>query len=486
MTNVNTYEPVIGLEVHAELLTRSKMFCACPVVDSTRAQPNTAVCPICAGMPGTLPVVNRQAVAYAIKVGLALGCRINPTSIFERKNYFYPDLPKGYQISQYQHPLAESGSLQILTCAGARRVRINRVHMEEDAGKLVHLQDDGGAAYSLVDLNRAGLPLLEIVTEPDLHSLEEMKAYAAELRAVLRVLGVNSGDMEKGVIRFEANISIRPAGSAVLGKRVEIKNLNSFRTMERAVAHEIERQTHLLQTGGIVEQETRSFDEATGETRVMRSKEDAHDYRYFPEPDLPPLVVGEDWVAEVRETLPELPSARIMRLVEQYGLDLPQAQQLAESYPVADFFEQTCSMTAMPGRTLANWITDSYFAWMNERGRLFAEGRTTPQMLAGLMDAVRTGRVNRATAQSVLFRMLDSGVDAEELIRSQGLEQVSDHDEIVAVIRAVIGEHTTEYERYRVGKVELAHWFFGQVMKRTGGKANPAMVRELLQQELEK
>ncbi|MEM5776454.1 MAG: Asp-tRNA(Asn)/Glu-tRNA(Gln) amidotransferase subunit GatB, partial [Anaerolineaceae bacterium] len=304
--------PVIGLEVHAELQTRSKMFCSCPTVDPTQAQPNSAVCPVCAGMPGVLPVVNHKAVEYAVKVALALGCRVNRTSLFARKNYFYPDLPKGYQISQYEYPLAEHGLLVVPASQGDKTIRIRRAHLEEDTGKLTHFEEETGS-YTLVDLNRAGVPLLEIVTEPDMNSIEEVRLYAKILHDVLVCLGVNSGDMSKGVMRFEANVSLRPEESATLGTRVEIKNLNSFRAMERAIAYEIERQTALLEDGRPVEQQTLGWDDAAGVTYAQRGKEEAHDYRYFPEPDLPPLVVEEAWVEQIRAGLPELPAERVRR-----------------------------------------------------------------------------------------------------------------------------------------------------------------------------
>jgi aspartyl-tRNA(Asn)/glutamyl-tRNA(Gln) amidotransferase subunit B len=331
---ITEYEPVIGLEVHAELRTKSKMFCSCAVVDSVSAPPNTAVCPVCTGMPGTLPVVNRMAVEYGVRVALALGCTVNPVSIFARKNYFYPDLPKGYQISQYEEPLAENGKLVIQTAEGEKSIRVRRVHLEEDTGKLTHIT--GG---SLVDLNRAGVPLLEIVSEPDMRSIEEARAYAESLREILRYLEVNSGDMEKGVIRFEANISVRPKGSDVLNTRVEIKNLNSFRALERATAFEIERQSKILANGGVVEQETLGWNEAKETTYSQRSKEDAHDYRYFPEPDLPPLVVDESWLERVRAGLPELPRAKYLRFIEQYGLTEYDADVLTSDKAVAEYFE---------------------------------------------------------------------------------------------------------------------------------------------------
>ena len=330
------YESIIGLEVHAELATRSKMFCACPVVDSTVAAPNVAVCPVCSGMPGVLPVVNRRAVEYALRVALALECEINFTSVFARKNYFYPDLPKGYQISQYELPLARHGRLVILTGQGECLVQIRRVHMEEDTGKLTHVSQNG-QVYSLVDLNRAGVPLLEIVSEPDLHTAEEVRAYATALRSLLRYLCVNSGDMQKGVLRIEPNISVRPAGSQGYGTRTEIKNLNSFRALERSVAYEIQRQIESLSQGQPVVQETRGWDETRGVTFTQRVKETEDDYRYFPEPDLPPLVVEKHWVEEIRSSLPELPAARLRRFQQQYGLSAYDADVLVSDRPVADY-----------------------------------------------------------------------------------------------------------------------------------------------------
>src|SRR5512142_3250627 len=361
------YEPVIGLEVHAELQTESKMFCGCPVVDSTTAEPNTAVCPVCSGMPGTLPVLNRTAVEMAIKAALALNCHVNRFSRFARKNYFYPDLPKGYQISQYEQPLAVRGRLVIHSAAGEKTVRITRVHLEEDTGKLTHVERDG-SSYSLVDLNRAGVPLLEIVSEPDMHSAEDARAYGEALRDILRYLGVNSGDMEKGVIRFEANISVRPRGSDELGIRREVKNLNSFRAMDRAIAYEIERQSRILAAGGRVEQETLGWSEARGQTYSQRSKEDAHDYRYFPEPDLPPLVVENEWVDGIARQLPELPHARYHRFLHEYALSEYDAQRLTEEREVADYFEKGVrhGVPVVTGKSIANWMLGDLFSLMND------------------------------------------------------------------------------------------------------------------------
>lgn len=480
------FKPVIGLEVHAELNTQSKMFCSCPVVDSVTAPPNTAVCPVCMALPGVLPVVNQKAVEMAIEVGLALGCTIQPESIFERKNYFYPDLPKGYQISQYQKPLAVNGKILIRTSQGNRTVRINRVHMEEDAGKLTHVHGAEGAKAqedsSLVDLNRAGVPLLEIVTEPDLFSIEEMLAYARELRAILRTLGVNSGDMEKGVIRFEANVSLRPAGSDELGTRVEIKNLNSFRTMQRAVAYEIKRQSVRLGKGKFVDQETRSFNPVTGRTEIMRSKEDAHDYRYFPEPDLPPVMVSEEWVERVRATLPELPAVRIERFITQYALTEDQAVRLMEKLEAANLFEAVCQRTEMESEKVALWILDGIYNWLNRREteEIPLDAAAFAEFLGLTMD----GTLNRSSANKVLSAMLDSGKSAQQIVEARGLMQLSDEAELEAIIRQVLAEHPREVRAYKKGKLELVNWFFGQVMRTTRGKANPGIVRKLLDEQL--
>lgn len=480
------YETVIGLEVHAELATRTKMFCSCRVVDSTQAEPNTTVCPVCAGMPGVLPVVNRQAVEYAMRVGLALGCTINHTSLFDRKNYFYPDLPKGYQISQYEHPLASDGCLVVDTSKGERSIRIRRAHLEEDTGKLTHVQTDT-EDYSLVDLNRCGVPLLEIVTEPDIHSVEEARAYASTLRGILRALGVNSGDMEKGVIRFEANISVREAGTDMLNNRVEIKNLNSFRAMERGITYEIDRQIKIMESGGTVAQETLGWDEANGCTYTQRSKEDAHDYRYFPEPDLPPLVVEPDWVNRVQTTLPELPRARAQRYQADFNLTSADAALLAGDIAVADFFEKTLSTAKnVSGKTVAAWILGEIYAYLNRSGEAFENLRLTPAGLSDLLVRLTKGEVNAATAKVVLAAMLEKGGSAGEIIKSQGLQQTSDQDLIASLVARVLQENPVELESYRNGKETLANWFFGQVMRMAGGKANPGVVRDELDRQLKK
>ena len=479
------YEPVIGLEVHAELATQSKMFCTCAVVDNTQAQPNSAVCPVCAGMPGVLPVANQQAVEMSIKVGLALECEINRTSIFARKNYFYPDLPKGYQISQYEYPLASRGRLMIHTSQGERLIRITRAHIEEDTGKLTHVDNRNGQDYSLVDLNRAGVPLREIVSEPDMHSAEEARAYGMELRAILRALGVNSGDMEKGVIRFEANVSVRPRGSQTLGTRVEIKNLNSFRAMERAILYQVQEQVKKIERGEKIEQETLGWDESTSTTYSQRSKEEAHDYRYFPEPDLPPLVVEADWVERLRASLPELPQARLERFASQYQLTPYDAAVLVEEAGVADFFEAAVrSAGDIPARTLAIWITGEIFAWLKQKNLPIEQAKLTPLALAALLQAVAKGQINQNTAKTVLVEMLESGRDAAEIIASRGLQQISDSDAITGMIRKALEDNPGEVTGYLAGKESLANWFFGQVMRQAGGKANPQVVRAELERQL--
>ena len=499
------YEAVIGLEVHAELLTQSKMFCACPVVDATQAEPNTAVCPVCAGMPGVLPVINQKAVEYGLKVALALGCRVNLTSIFARKNYFYPDLPKGYQISQYEQPLAEHGRLRIQTSQGEQDIRVHRVHLEEDTGKLTHLTvnsvpapETGSApasggmtkeSFTLVDLNRAGIPLLEIVSEPDMHTVEEARAYAEGLRSILRYLGVNSGDMEKGAIRFEANVSVRPAGSQTLGTRVEIKNLNSFRALERACAYQIEQQIAQIRAGGAIRQETLGWDEARGVTYSQRSKEEAHDYRYFPEPDLPPLVVEQAWVDQIAAGLPELPYQKAQRFTQTYGLTPAESNLLSGEKMVADYFEATVQAAqkgdgdAITPHAVASWISGELFGWMNQNGKTFAEVRVPPEMLAELLHLSKR-EINLPTAKAVLAEMLNSGKTAPQIIQERGLKQISDAGSIGGMVEQVLLDHPQELTSYLNGKDTLSNWFFGQVMRVARGQADPQVLRAELERQL--
>ena len=478
------YEPVIGLEVHAELETASKMFCACAVVDSTTAQPNIAVCPVCAGMPGVLPVVNQKAVEYALRVALALDCQVYLTSIFARKNYFYPDLPKGYQISQYEQPLARQGKLTIQTSQGERLIRIRRVHLEEDTGKLTHVVKED-EAYSLVDLNRAGVPLLEIVTEPDLHSAEEVRLYAQALRSLLRYLKVNSGDLQKGVMRIEPNISLRPAGSSVLGTRVEIKNLNSFRALERAISYEIQRQTALLEQGQPVRQETLGWDVANEVTFTQRVKEGEEDYRYFPEPDLPPLVLEQAWVDEIRQALPELPAARLRRLESQYGLSSYDAGVLAAEQSNADYFEAAAAAAAeIPAKLTANWISGELFALLNQAGLSIDASPVSPTALAGLLRLLVANEINTTTAKAVLAEMFASQQSAEAIIQAKGLRQVSDSDQINAWVRQVLQDNPQQVAAYLKGKETVSRWLFGQVMRLAQGQANPQLVQGELERQL--
>jgi aspartyl-tRNA(Asn)/glutamyl-tRNA(Gln) amidotransferase subunit B len=474
------YEPVIGLEVHAELLTKSKMFCGCEVVDSIAARPNRYICPVCTGQPGALPVLNRKAVELAIRVGLALGCEIHTESIFARKNYFYPDLPKGYQISQYDQPLATDGKLQIETETGLRDVRIRRVHLEEDTGKLSHA--DG---YSFIDYNRSGVPLLEIVTEPDMHSPEEVKAYATKLHAILRYLDVNSGDMEKGVIRFEGNVSVREKGSDELNTRTEIKNLNSFRALTQGVEYEIRRQTQIYEGGGTVEQETLGFNEATGRTYSQRGKESAHDYRYFPEPDLPPLVLDQSWIDSIRTSLPELPEAKTRRFIEQYELKPQEARLLTSEKALADYFESVVSKSKSPAKTVSSWIAGEFMHYVNDLNVDVTKIPVPAEDLATLIDLVTEKTVSGNSGKVVLGELFRNGGKPEEIIKEKGLAQVSDESFIQEAVVKVLNDNPSEVEKYLAGKETLLQWFMGQVARATKGKADPNVTKELMLKALE-
>jgi aspartyl-tRNA(Asn)/glutamyl-tRNA(Gln) amidotransferase subunit B len=478
------YEPVIGLEIHAELQTNSKMFCGCPVVDPLQSEPNTAVCPVCVGLPGALPVINRQAVNAAIFVGLALNCKINQLNFFDRKNYFYPDLPKGYQISQSDYPVARGGWLNItLADDQTDQIGIRRVHIEEDTAKLFHVAP-GTDEHSLVDFNRSGVPLLEIVSEPDLHSVEAMIAYATRIRALLRCLVVNSGDMEKGVLRFEANVSVRPIGSKALGTRTEIKNLNSFRTMARAVALEIERQGRTLEAGNTVVQETLGWDEARGSVVSQRSKESAHDYRYFPEPDLPPFEVDQAWVEELRKQMPELPDAKCGRFMEQYGLTAYDAQLVTADSATADYFEATVAAYQGPPKTVSNWLTGELFRLMKELGTSIEGIKVRPDQLAGLLRIVDSRSVTQSSAKEVLAEMFASGKEPKAIIAEKGLSTIVDSASIEQVVSRVLAENPQQVAQFLSGKQTTFEWLLGQVMKQTRGKADPQTARQLLDQAL--
>jgi aspartyl-tRNA(Asn)/glutamyl-tRNA(Gln) amidotransferase subunit B len=474
------YEPIIGLEVHAELLTKSKMFCGCEVVDSITAKPNRYICPVCTGQPGALPVLNKKAIELAVRVGLALNCEIHTESIFARKNYFYPDLPKGYQISQYDQPLATDGKIEIETEAGTKEVRIRRVHLEEDTGKLSHA--DG---YSFIDYNRSGVPLLEIVSEPDLRSPEEVKAYATKLRTILRYLEVNTGDMEKGVIRFEANVSMREEGRDQFNTRTEIKNLNSFRALTQGIEYEIKRQSEIYSRGGTVEQETLGFNEATGKTYSQRGKESAHDYRYFPEPDLPPLVLEQAWIGSIRVSLPELPEAKTRRFIEQYELKPQDARLLTSEKALADYFENVVSKSKSSARIVSTWIAGEFMRYMNDLNIHAMSIPIPAEDFAQLIDMVTDKTLSGNSAKVVLGEMFKYGGKPGEIVKAKNLAQVSDEAFIQETIKKILNDNPKEVQQYLAGKESILQWLMGQVARATKGKADPTVTRELLAKSLE-
>ena len=468
------YEAVIGLEVHAQLVTKSKIFCGCST--EFGASPNSHTCPVCLGMPGVLPVLNRRVVEYAIRMGLATKCAIARESRFARKNYFYPDLPKGYQISQYELPIAEHGHVFVEVNAKRSRIGITRIHMEEDAGKLIH---DPYRAESTVDFNRTGVPLIEIVSEPDIRSPEEAGAYLRQLRAIVRYLEICDGNMEEGSFRCDANASVRLAGSETFGTRTEIKNMNSFRHVENALAHEIERQEALIEDGRDVVQETRLWDPAKGVTVSMRGKEEAHDYRYFPDPDLVPLVIDKTWVEEIRSTLPELPVQKKARFTKEYGLPSCDAQILTGSRPLADYFE-TCVKYFSEPKIVSNWVMGSVLAALKAENKTIEEFPVPPERLAELLRVIDSGVISGKIAKTVFGEMVSSGNAPETIIQRKGLVQITDPDAIAEVVKQVLADNAKEVSDYKAGKTKLFGFFVGQVMKATRGKANPKKVNEIL------
>lgn len=473
------YEPVIGLEIHGELLTNSKMFCSCSADYGSALEPNVNICPTCTGLPGAMPTANKKATELAALVGLALNCSINKHNTFARKNYFYPDLPKGYQISQYELPIAEKGWMDVLADGENQlKVRVRRVHIEEDTAKLSHEKN-----YALVDFNRAGVPLLEIVSEPDMRTVEAALDYATKIRAILRYLGVNSGDMEKGVLRFEANISVRPVGSDEFRTRTEIKNLNSFRALVRASQYEIERQIKIYESGGKVIQETLGWDDAKGVTTSQRSKEDAHDYRYFPEPDLPPLQLTDAWIDSIRIQLPELPEAKTKRFISTFELTPSDARFLTSELSLANYFEEVIKHAKSSAKIINTWIAGEFIRNVNE---LNVDVNTVPaKTLAQLVDMVTDKTISGNAGKSVLADLFKSGGDPAEIVKEKNLAQVSDESFIQEAITKILDDNPSEIEKYHAGKDTLLQWFVGQVARATKGKADPVITKELMLKGLE-
>jgi len=475
------YEAVIGLEVHAELKTESKIFCSCST--EFGAEPNTQICPICTGMPGVLPVLNRKVLEYAIKTGLALNCEIAEFSKYDRKNYFYPDLPKAYQISQYDLPICRNGYLEIEVDGQQKRVGITRVHMEEDAGKLVHQGTITATPYSLVDLNRSGVPLLEIVSEPDMRTPQEARLYMEKLRAILLFLGVSDCKMQEGSLRCDANVSVRPRGETRFGTKTEIKNMNSFRALERALEFEIDRQIELLEDGEKIVQETRTWDESKQATFSMRSKEEAHDYRYFPDPDLVPVVVDRDWVEAVRETLPELPDAARKRLVQNYGLPEYDATVLTLTKDTLDFFDR-CMEEYHDAKVVSNWIMGELNRLLNQQNLEITECKVTPFGLVSMLRLIDEGTISGKMAKSVFEEMFATGKQPEVIIKEKGMVQISDESALEPIIARIVADNPKVVEDYRNGKDKAFGFFVGQVMKATRGQANPKMVNDILKRIL--
>ena len=467
------YEPVIGLEVHVQLGTRTKIFCGCPT--SFGAPPNTNVCPVCLGLPGALPVLNKEAVELAIKAGLALSCAVRPLSRFARKNYFYPDLPKGYQISMYDEPLAEHGFVDIDVDGVRKRIGITRIHMEDDAGKSQHEGFKDSDRYTYVDLNRCGAPLIEIVSEPDMRSSDEAFAYLSEIKQTLQFVEASTCDMEKGHLRCDANVSVRIKGAEKFGTRAEVKNLNSFRFLKQAIEYEIARQVGIIESGGVIHQETRLFNSDSGETVGMRSKEDAHDYRYFPEPDLVPLRIGEKWLSEVRSTMPELPAAKRARFIEVYGLREYDAEVLVSTRAMAEYYEIVAEVSQDP-KMAANWVIGE--------GKEITESALPARHLGELVGMIVKGELSGKLAKEVLPKMIESGDPPSVIVEREGLKQISDSGALEKIVDEVLAANPKQVEQFRSGKTTVIAFLVGQVMKASRGQANPAAVNELLKSRL--
>jgi aspartyl-tRNA(Asn)/glutamyl-tRNA(Gln) amidotransferase subunit B len=479
------YEPVIGMEVHVELNTQSKMFCGCSA-EFFGVAPNTQVCPVCLGMPGTLPVINERAVEFTIMTGLALNCEIQLHNVFARKNYFYPDLPKGYQISQYELPLCRNGyvDLEPDDSDTPQRIRIRRAHLEEDTGKLTHVNN-----HSLVDLNRAGVPLLEIVTEADIHSAAEAYAYVTKLRQLVRYLGVSTGDMEKGAMRCEVNLSMKNLETDEWGTKVEVKNLNSFRSVRNAIAYEIERQTKVLNRGGVIEQVTMGWDENRGITVLQRTKEGDTGYRYFPEPDLPPLELDPDWIEQIKGNLPELPDAKLARYTTDYGLTKKEALVLIEDRATAEYFESAIAAASnSPGVTpklISNWVSGELFRLLGEGGVDAVDLKIKPEHLVSLIELVNTNKINQTAAKKTFGLMFETGRPPEEIVEQLGLQQISDLDQLTTIAQQVVADNPDPVAQFKGGKETIINYLVGQVMKATRGKADPKLAEQTLREQLQ-
>ncbi len=484
------YEPVIGLEIHVQLKTKTKMFCSCST--EFNAPPNTNICPVCLGLPGALPTVNKEAVLMGIKAALALGCKINLTSIFARKNYFYPDLPKGYQISQFDKPLAEHGEVEVLT--GERnkdgnivynkfkKFRITRIHLEEDSGKSIHDRGDS----TLLNFNRSGVPLIEIVSEPDFRSSQEAYDYLVHLKRTLQYIGVSDCNMEEGSLRCDANVSVRKKGDSKFGTKTEIKNLNSFRFLQKALDYEIKRQIEVIENGGVIKQETRLYDSSKDETVVMRTKEEAHDYRYFPEPDLLPLVLEKKWVDDIEANMIELPGEKEKRFIEKYSLNYNEALFLTDSIEMGNFFEECVRLTGGKAKECANWIMGDFTALLKKEKMSLSESKIKPEDLKMLLDLMESGKISGKIAKSVFEEMFYTGKNPERIVEEKGLSQITSSEELIPIIRKVMDANPKQVEAFRNGKEKLIGFFVGQVMKETKGRANPKLLNQLLMEELKK